>query len=66
MEGRIWTNTGEGAQVYDPDGAPIGKVLVPGIVANVAFGGTKRNKLFIPGATSLHAILTMTRGCKVG
>ena len=66
VEGRIWTSTAEGVHVYHPDGALIGKVLIPEIVANVTFGGTKRNTLFILGTTSLYAVLTMTKGCKVG
>ena len=41
----------------DPDGTLIGKVLVPEGVANVVFGGAKRNRLFICGTTSLYAVL---------
>ena len=35
---------------------------MPEIVANVAFGGPKRNRLFICGTTSLYAILLRVRG----
>ena len=66
VEGRIWTSTREGVHVYHPDGALIGKVLIPEIVANLTFGGTKLNTLFILGTTSLYAVLTMTKGCKAG
>ncbi len=60
--GRIWTSAGDGVHVYDPDGTLIGKVLVPEIVANVAWGGRKRNRLYICATTSLYAILLPVRG----
>ena len=41
---------------FDPDGTLIGKILIPEIVANVTFGGAKRNRLFICGTTSLYAV----------
>ena len=54
--GAIWTSTGEGVYCYDPDGKLIGKILIPEIVANVTFGGPKRNRLFICGTTSLYSV----------
>ena len=64
--GRVWTSTGEGVHCYDPDGTLIGKVLIPEIVANVTFGGAKRNRLFICGTTSLYSVMLMTNGSKLG
>jgi gluconolactonase len=61
-DGRIWTSAGDGVHCYLPDGTLIGKVLVPEIVANVVFGGPKRNRLFICGTTSLYAVLLRVRG----
>ena len=63
-EGRIWTSAADGVHVYDPDGTLLGKVLVPEVVANVCFGGPKRNRLYICGTTSLYAILLMVNGAK--
>jgi gluconolactonase len=62
--GRIWTSAGDGVHVYDPDGTLLGKVLVPEVVANVAWGGYKRNRLYICATTSLYAILLPVRGAK--
>lgn len=62
VAGRIWTSTAEGVHVYDPDGTLIGKVFVPEVVANVEFGGTKLNHLFICGTTSLYTVKVMTNG----
>lgn len=64
VDGRIWTSAGDGVHVYEPDGTLIGKVLVPEGVANVVFGGVKRNRLFICGTTSLYSIMVMTNGAK--
>jgi gluconolactonase len=64
--GRIWASANDGVHCYDPDGTLIGKILIPEIVANVTFGGPKRNRLFICGTTSLYAILLMTNGSKLG
>jgi gluconolactonase len=49
---------------YDPDGTLIGKVNVPETVANLCFGGPKRNRMFICGTTSLYAVTIMGNGCK--
>ena len=63
-EGRIWTSAGSGVLCYDPDGTLIGKVRVPETVANVCFGGLKRNRLYICGTTSLYSVMVMGNGCK--
>ena len=63
-EGRVWTSAGDGVHCYSPDGTLIGKVLVPEKVANVVFGGPKRNRLFICATTSLYAVLLPVNGAK--
>jgi gluconolactonase len=65
-EGRVWASTDEGVHCFESDGTLIGKILIPEIVANVTFGGAKRNRLFICGTTSLYAALLMTNGSKLG
>jgi gluconolactonase len=65
-QGRIWASAADGVHCYDPDGTLIGKILIPEIVANVTFGGAKRNRLFICGTTSLYSIMLMTNGSKLG
>jgi gluconolactonase len=62
--GRIWTSAGDGVHCYDPDGTLIGKIKVPEVVANVAWGGPKRNVLYICGTTSLYAVRLMVNGAK--
>lgn len=62
--GRIWTSAADGVHCYDPDGTLIGKIHVPEVVANVCFGGRKRNRLYICGTTSLYAVFLFTNGAK--
>jgi gluconolactonase len=63
-EGNIWTSAGDGVHCYAPDGTLIGKVKVPEVVANVCFGGSKRNDLYIAGTTSLYMVRLMVNGAK--
>ena len=62
--GRLWTSAGDGVHCYAGDGTLIGKVLVPEAVANVVFGGPKRNRLYICGTTSLYSIMLHANGAK--
>lgn len=61
-EGRIWTSAADGVHCYDPDGTLIGKLRVPEVVANVTFGGDRRNQLFITATTSVYTLLVGVRG----
>ncbi len=62
--GRLWTSAGDGVHCYETDGTLIGKILVPEIVANVVFGGVKRNRLYICATTSLYSIMLPVNGAK--
>jgi gluconolactonase len=64
--GRLWVSAGDGVHCYDPDGTLLGKVLVPEQVANVCFGGPKRNRLFMAASQSLYAVYTGTQGAAPG
>jgi gluconolactonase len=60
--GHLWTSAGDGVHCYHPGGTLLGKIRVPEVVANVQFGGRKRNRLFVCGTTSLYAIYVKARG----
>jgi gluconolactonase len=62
--GRIWMSAGDGVHVLSTEGELLGKVLVPELVANVVFGGPKRNRLFIAATSSLYSILLAVNGAK--
>jgi len=61
-EGRIWASAADGVHCYHPDGTLLGKLHVPEVVANVAFGGRRRNQLFITATTSVYTLLVGARG----
>jgi gluconolactonase len=61
-EGRIWTSAGAAVHCYAPDGTLLGAIRTPEPVANVVFGGARRNRLFITATTSLYAVLLPVRG----
>ncbi len=61
--GRVWTSAGDGVHVFDPDGTLLGKILIPHAVANVEFGGAKRNRLFICATGTVLALYVNARGC---
>lgn len=63
-DGRIWSSAADGVHCFDPAGTLIGKIRVPEVVANVCFGGAKRNRLYICGTTSLYAVYTHVNGAQ--
>ena len=54
-------SAGDGVHCYADDGTLIGKIHLPEVVANVEFGGVKRNRLYICATTSLFAVYLNTR-----
>jgi gluconolactonase len=66
VHGNLWLSAGDGVHCHAPDGDLLGKVLVPETVANLCFGGPKRNRMFICGTTSLYSVFLNTRGARPG
>jgi len=71
--GNVWasSNAGlnvgySGVTVWNPDGKLIGRIRLPEVCANVAFGGPKRNRLFMAAGQSLYAVYTNTQGSSPG
>lgn len=62
--GNIWSSAADGVHCFAPDGALIGKVLVPEVVSNLCFGGPRRNQLYITGTTSLYCVWLATTGAQ--
>ncbi|MEM6614245.1 MAG: SMP-30/gluconolactonase/LRE family protein, partial [Cyanobacteria bacterium P01_C01_bin.72] len=56
QEGNVFTSSADSVQIYTPDGDRLGKIFVPEIVANLAFGGKDGKRLFITAGGSLYAI----------
>jgi gluconolactonase len=56
LQGNLWSSAADGVHCFAPDGHRLGKILVPEPVANLCFGGPRRNRLFITATTSLYAV----------
>ncbi|MBM3968625.1 MAG: SMP-30/gluconolactonase/LRE family protein [Planctomycetes bacterium] len=72
VDGNIWASAGwvgagyDGVHVFEPkEGVRIGQILLPEICSNVCFGGSKRNRLFMTGSTSLYAVYVETKGAHI-
>jgi gluconolactonase len=64
VEGNIWTSALDGVHCIAPDGALIGKIRAPEVIANVTFGGRNRSRLFMAGGSTLFAVYVATRGAQ--
>jgi len=62
VKGRLWSSAADGVHVFHPDGTLLGKIRIPEIVANVCFGGLKRNRLLICATSSLYSVYLNTTG----
>ncbi|MEU7576140.1 SMP-30/gluconolactonase/LRE family protein [Streptomyces sp. NPDC041068] len=61
--GRLWVAAmNDGVHCYAPDGTLIGRLGVPEAVANISWGGAKRNRLFIAAETSLYSLVMAVTG----
>jgi len=63
--GRIWSSAADGVHCLDAEGTLLGKILVPETVANIVFGGRKRNDLFICATTSVYTVRVSATGAKL-
>jgi gluconolactonase len=66
-DGNVWCGFSggpehDGVAVFAPDGALIGRILLPERCANVCFGGRKRNRLFMAASQSIYALYVETQG----
>jgi gluconolactonase len=71
--GNLWcgSNAGNiigysGVTVWSPAGKLLGRIRLPEACANIAFGGPKRNRLFMAASQSLYAVYTGTQGASPG
>ncbi|MBO0738144.1 MAG: SMP-30/gluconolactonase/LRE family protein [Alphaproteobacteria bacterium] len=66
-EGNVWAGFSggedqDGVAVFAPDGSLIGRVLLPERCANLCFGGTKRNRLFMAASQSVYSLYVEAQG----
>jgi gluconolactonase len=67
-DGNVWCGWGwggmetNGVRVHHPDGTLLAFLHTPEVIANLCFGGTKRNRLFMTGSTSIYALYVNAQG----
>ena len=70
VDGNVWSAAGwggegyNGVHVFAPDGTLIGKIHLPETCANLCFGGSKKNRLFMAASQSLYAVYVNTEGAQ--
>jgi len=70
IDGNIWAGANggpsyDGVHIINPAGQHIGVILLPEICANLCFGGTRRNRLFMAASQSLYSVYVGTRGAHI-
>ncbi len=67
-DGNVWSSAGgggagfDGVHCYSPDGVLLGQIHLPETVANLCFGGVKKNRLFITASRSLYSVYVEALG----
>jgi gluconolactonase len=69
VAGNVWLSSNAGRNVgyngitcWDPSGKLLGRIRMPEVIGNFTFGGTKRNRIFMAGSTSLYAVYVGIQG----
>jgi len=62
VDGNIWAGARPGVQVITPGGERIGMIRLPENCANICFGGSRRNRLFMAASQSLYVVPVGTTG----
>ncbi len=74
VDGNLWCAGGwssnknfNGVSVYAPDGAPLGRIVLPEVAGNLCFGGLdhRHSTLYITASHSLYAYNVNTRGVEL-
>jgi len=72
IDGNLWCGWGmgdpalDGVAIFNPDGRLIGRIDLPERCANLCFGGTYRNRLFMASGKSVYALYVNTQGAAGG
>jgi gluconolactonase len=72
IDGNLWMGWGMGAEgldgvsVFNKEGKLIGRIDLPARCANLCFGGTYRNRLFMCGSTGVYSLYVNTQGAAGG
>jgi gluconolactonase len=65
VDGNLWCGARPGVQIVAPNGERIGMIRLPENCANISFGGTKRNRLFMAASQSLYVVYVNVLGAHI-
>ena len=72
VDGNLWMGWGmgeaalDGVNIYNPEGRLIGRINLPERCANLCFGGTHRNRLFMAASKSVYSLYVNVQGARGG
>jgi gluconolactonase len=72
IDGNLWCGWGmgqegfDGVSVFNPEGRLIGRIDLPERCANLCFGGTHRNRLFMAASSSIYSLFVNSQGAAGG
>jgi gluconolactonase len=72
VDGNLWCGWGmgdpalDGVAIFNPEGRLIGRIDLPERCANLCFGGTYRNRLYMASSKSVYALYVNTQGAPGG
>ena len=72
VDGNLWCGWGmgqeglDGVSIFNPESKLIGRIDLPERCANLCFGGTHRNRLFMAASTSIYSLYVNTQGAAGG
>ncbi|MBV9356627.1 MAG: SMP-30/gluconolactonase/LRE family protein, partial [Chloroflexi bacterium] len=71
VQGNVWVSSNaplgySGVLCYSPQSKLLGRIRLPEVTANLAFGGARRNQLFMAASQSLYSLLLNTQGAAPG
>lgn len=69
--GNLWISSNAplgyaGVLMFTPDGKLLGRIRLPEVCANLAFGGPKRDRLFMTASQSLYLLQVGVQGAAPG
>lgn len=66
MEGNIYSAGPGGVWIFSPEGKPLGTIVMPGRISNVAWGGADHKMLFMTGSAGIFRVHLKIAGEPVG
>lgn len=60
--GNIYAGCGDGVHIFSPEGLLLGKIMMPGVITNFAFGGSDGKTLFMTSHNDLYRVELLVAG----